>query len=260
MVEIRRPLGHGPLGPAPLCTACGTPLGRLDAAVGDHCRTLACRAAMAVRRDRAAKIARDERDAASARAVFAGRPGIEATLHLPAFDRPLLPHDPARAATFRATLTAAMAEAVALATEAGPEPEASAPGSGRPELEQGCALCGGSCCRFGGDHAFLAAPHLARRLGPDPATAAGPTIEAYMARLPALSYAESCLFHGPAGCALDRHERSDICNAYRCAGLGRLADLLDRGRRVGASAVAEGVATRSAVIAPAHLSAAPPPV
>jgi hypothetical protein len=42
----------------------------------------------------------------------------------------------------------------------------------------------------------------------------------YVARVPALAYQDSCIFHGKRGCTLDRSLRADICNGYFCRGLG----------------------------------------
>jgi hypothetical protein len=41
----------------------------------------------------------------------------------------------------------------------------------------------------------------------------------YLDRVPAESYHGSCIFHGRAGCTLDRSMRTDICNQYFCGGL-----------------------------------------
>ena len=34
------------------------------------------------------------------------------------------------------------------------------------------------------------------------------------------NYDGSCVFHGEAGCTLDRSLRSDVCNSYFCSALG----------------------------------------
>jgi hypothetical protein len=82
-----------------------------------------------------------------------------------------------------------------------------------------CGLCKGSCCRGGGDHAYLDAGTIARvrRARPDLNSVAVSRL--YLERVPAVGYDGSCLFHAKQGCTLDRSLRSDVCNNYFCEGL-----------------------------------------
>ncbi len=80
-----------------------------------------------------------------------------------------------------------------------------------------CSLCRGWCCRGGADDAFLDEATLAR-LSPGLVSAVE-AIEMYVERVPNVGYQDSCIFHGANGCTLDRSMRSDVCNAYYCAGL-----------------------------------------
>jgi hypothetical protein len=82
-----------------------------------------------------------------------------------------------------------------------------------------CSLCKGSCCRNGGDHAFLGERTLARVRLDNPDMTDDMLRQHYLNRVPAESYHGSCIFHGRAGCTLDRSMRTDVCNQYFCGGL-----------------------------------------
>jgi hypothetical protein len=94
-----------------------------------------------------------------------------------------------------------------------PEPE----GFAARVAHTACALCRGWCCRNGADDAFLDEPTLAR--AGQTMLDAEAVIQHYLARVPAIGYEGSCIFHGERGCTLDRSMRSDVCNAYFCGGL-----------------------------------------
>ena len=98
-----------------------------------------------------------------------------------------------------------------------PEPVGLAGAVGRAA----CGLCRGSCCKGGGEHAYLDERTMARVRRARPELTAGAVIGLYVARVPASAYRDSCVFHGAEGCTLDRDLRSDVCNAYFCSGLGR---------------------------------------
>lgn len=83
----------------------------------------------------------------------------------------------------------------------------------------GCALCGGYCCKGGGEHAYLDERTMARVRRARPELEARAVIRLYIERVPAEGYAGSCVFHGKQGCTLDRSLRSDVCNSYFCNGL-----------------------------------------
>ena len=83
-----------------------------------------------------------------------------------------------------------------------------------------CAMCGGWCCKDGGEHAYLDERTMARVRPVRPELNARAVLRLYIDRIPAASYAGSCVFHGEMGCTLDRSLRSDICNNYYCGGLG----------------------------------------
>lgn len=83
----------------------------------------------------------------------------------------------------------------------------------------GCTLCGGYCCKGGGEHAYLDERDMARVRQARPELEARAVIRLYMERVPAEGYAGSCVFHGKQGCTLDRSLRSDVCNSYFCNAL-----------------------------------------
>ncbi len=89
-----------------------------------------------------------------------------------------------------------------------------------------CALCRGFCCKGGGEHGYLDERVMARVRQARPELEARAVIRLYVERVPAVSYAGSCVFHGAKGCTLDRSLRSDVCNSYYCGGL---ADVMKSG-------------------------------
>lgn len=91
-----------------------------------------------------------------------------------------------------------------------------------------CTLCRGWCCRNGADDGFLDAATIARARHLHPTSGLSATVQLYLDRVPPKVHDESCIFHGPQGCTLDRSMRSDVCNAYYCGGLHAYLDGEDR--------------------------------
>ena len=83
-----------------------------------------------------------------------------------------------------------------------------------------CSLCKGWCCRNGDDDAFLDDRTLARARLDRPDMTERALLHLYLGRVPPVAYRDSCIFHGKAGCTLDRSMRADVCNTYYCGGLG----------------------------------------
>jgi hypothetical protein len=104
--------------------------------------------------------------------------------------------------------------------------------SPRPEPEDfagrvaraACSLCRGYCCKGGGDHAYLDERVMARVRQARPELDARAVLRLYIERVPKSGYAGSCVFHGEAGCGLDRALRSDVCNSYFCGGLSQFVN------------------------------------
>jgi hypothetical protein len=84
-----------------------------------------------------------------------------------------------------------------------------------------CALCQGWCCKSGEEHAYIDERTMARVRRAQPDLDARAVLRLYCARVPAVGFEGSCVFHAREGCTLDRSLRSDICNSYFCSGLGR---------------------------------------
>src|SRR5690349_24431172 len=82
-----------------------------------------------------------------------------------------------------------------------------------------CSLCGGHCCRNGGDDAFLDGGAITRFRQAGPPMTGETLIGRYVERVPVEAYEDSCIFLGRSGCTLDRSMRSDVCNTYVCCGL-----------------------------------------
>ena len=82
-----------------------------------------------------------------------------------------------------------------------------------------CGMCKGSCCKGGGDHAYLDEQTIARARRARPELERRAIVRSYVERVPVSGYDGSCLFHGERGCTLTRSMRSEVCNSYFCAGL-----------------------------------------
>lgn len=155
-----------------------------------------------------------------------------------------------RRQAFLANLSAAVEQA-ASAASADDDERDQAPSQGGPAaLGQGCALCRGHCCFTGGDHGYVDAQVVRRYRSANPQAGAQEIIDAFVACLPARSYAGSCIYHGESGCGLPRAVRSDYCIAYLCEGLKALRDDLkkDPSRATFAAATREQEIIRTAVL------------
>lgn len=78
-----------------------------------------------------------------------------------------------------------------------------------PFLGGACAVCGGRCCRHGGERAYLTADTLRRWFAAHPDLQPRAAVAAYVAHLPETSLRDSCVYHTAHGCALPRAMRSD---------------------------------------------------
>lgn len=148
---------------------------------------------------------------------------------LPASADPLSSPDPSRREILALHLAEIAKEALRLPAPA--PATASAPADFDPLVQSVCTGCRGSCCRSGGDEAYLTEETLARVLHDHPGWDAAKVVESYLACLPAESVVDSCIYHSATGCGLPRELRSDTCNRYLC---GKLTQL--RGHRAGSPA------------------------
>ena len=143
---------------------------------------------------------------------------------LPTNADPLAPQDPERRASFAKRL-AEIAEGSRKAVSEPRKPEP--PPSGREALSVGvCTACRGSCCRSGGDHAYLTEETIAQVLTAHPDWTLPQLVETYLQHLPAESVANSCVYHSATGCGLPRTLRSETCNQHLCGKLKHLLSTL----------------------------------
>jgi len=157
---------------------------------------------------------------------FGGQiPGNAVRSVLPANSDPLVPQDPSRRARFAQHLAeiaeaAVLDQAHLLSDPVDVEPRT----SGRESLATGvCAACRGSCCRAGGDQAYLTEETMVRSLQAHPDWTLAQIMDAYLKHLPAETVLNSCIYHSAKGCGLPRDLRSSTCNRYLC---GKLKNLL----------------------------------
>lgn len=143
------------------------------------------------------------------------------TVAVPLNTRQLVPMEPERVWRLRKHLVQSlralrtMRRPVESASPLRPEPE----GFAGTVVRAACSLCRGFCCKGGGEHGYLDERVMARVRHAAPDLEARAVVRLYVERVPKLGYAGSCVFHGEAGCTLDRSLRSDVCNSYFCNGL-----------------------------------------
>lgn len=128
--------------------------------------------------------------------------------------------------TLEAHLRASAQEALSNPTTPDPVSKAEPAGNILGNL---CRLCAGRCCNQGyRNHAFLAAGTLQKTAQARAIASVDELVSHYLKRLPPVHVRDSCLFHGPGGCALPREDRSEICNSYVCKPALQLEDRLER--------------------------------
>jgi hypothetical protein len=88
-----------------------------------------------------------------------------------------------------------------------------------PVLRTGCAACRGYCCLGGEEHAYLDERTMARVRRDQPALTERGVIAAYVAQIATMSFRDSCLFHGKAGCTLRPDMRARLCDSFFCSPL-----------------------------------------
>jgi len=147
---------------------------------------------------------------------------------LPSNADPLAPRDPSRHAHFTQRLVEIAEAAVRDRARLPNEPlETEPPASGRESLSAFvCAACRGSCCRSGGDHAYLTEETIARTLQAHPDWTLVQVVDSYLEHLPAETYMNSCIYHSATGCGLPRALRSSTCNRHLCGKLQNLRTTL----------------------------------
>jgi hypothetical protein len=144
-----------------------------------------------------------------------------AEVRLPANEADAGPLSDERRDTFRVNVSAAIRRAMDDPDRPFPEtPETAADGA--PLIQAACGACRGSCCKYGGDHAYLYPDHFRRLLRDRPGRSAEEMLSDYLSRLPETAYRDSCVYHTETGCALPRGLRSNLCNTFLCGPLEEL--------------------------------------
>jgi len=184
---------------------------------------------------------------------FSGQiPATAVRAVLPANSNPLTLQDPSRRAHFTQHLLeiaegAVLDRALLLSDPVDIESRTTS----RNTLSAGiCAACRGSCCRGGGDQAYLTEETLVRSLQAHPDWTLVQIMDSYLQHLPAETVRNSCIFHSAQGCGLPRDLRSSTCNRYLCAKSKNLLSSLPENSPPPILAVMfdDGKWTRSAII------------
>ena len=91
-------------------------------------------------------------------------------------------------------------------------------------LINACAICRGSCCKNGGEHAYLKVDTLLHYIHQHPELQQHQVLEEYLSFLPKKTYEDSCVYHAKFGCSLPRHMRSECCDLFACHGLADIVE------------------------------------
>ncbi len=146
---------------------------------------------------------------------------------LPANERNVVPLPEERRAAFATNIRAAIDRA--LDDPDRPVPESPEDSEAQAPLIRGaCSACRGSCCTQGGEHAFLYPDHFRRFLRNHPERSRDELVADYLARVPAESVQDSCVYHRDTGCALPRELRANLCNSFLCGDLTELLEARSR--------------------------------
>lgn len=87
-------------------------------------------------------------------------------------------------------------------------------------LNHACAICKGSCCTHGGDHAYLKVDTFLYYMKQHPELQQPhQVLDEYVSCLPKKTYEDSCVYHTELGCALPWNMRSESCDSFTCDGL-----------------------------------------
>jgi hypothetical protein len=142
----------------------------------------------------------------------------------------LVPYNPAapialpasRREALRAHLIDIAAQAIAAKASRSEIAESETSASATPTddvLLHACSACRGSCCRNGGERAYLTSDTIARYLDQFPDSSVEEIADAYLSYLADETMAGGCVYQHATGCTLPRSLRSDTCNNYLCADL-----------------------------------------
>jgi hypothetical protein len=193
-----------------------------DTCSGENCRKMHAGREETKVRDvrRREEIDRNTREAEQALRETHGPAVPEAVIRarLPANERTIVPLPEERRAAFASNLAFSIDKAMEDPDRPIPvTPETPAAHAGM--IRGGCTACRGSCCRFGGDRAFLYPDHFRLLLRERPRMTREEIQAEYLSRLPERAVHDSCVYHTETGCALPRELRANLCNTFLCGGL-----------------------------------------
>lgn len=79
-----------------------------------------------------------------------------------------------------------------------------------------CAICKGSCCAAGKEHAFLSVFTIRRLMDANPKLTAEDVLNLYLSHIQSETIENGCINQTKTGCSLPRELRADNCNAFYC--------------------------------------------
>ncbi len=91
-------------------------------------------------------------------------------------------------------------------------------------LDNACAVCRGSCCAKGEEHAYLRVETILLYMQQHPELEEEQVLDEYVSRLPEKTYEGSCVYHAESGCGLPREMRSESCDSFVCNGLAEIEE------------------------------------
>lgn len=209
------------------CKVCGEPINAGRALHGGgHCGSLACMTQLTIQ-SRAEKDAARDKAWNGIGAEVAALSGVSLTAVVPYQDDPLVPLPEDRVAAFEANLRASIEVAFSdepPAPDVDPDNEDAAPPTAVGIA--GCTACQGSCCKQGAaTHGFIGPRMMVRQTLRHPEKSAEDMLSYYMDQLPEVATEGGCLYQGAQGCVLDRGDRAQICNAFKCWSLKKSLEL-----------------------------------
>lgn len=218
------------------CSVCDQLLTVHEQVVGPTCSRRECREHQ-LRGDVQARLeqeARLRKRALESRTTIAQLEGIASPERLgvgvlPSNDRALTPLPAERIDRFKQRLIGIVQQVLSPTEDQADTAEDSEPYLPSPVLDAAksqrvtaaCATCRGHCCPQGGDHAFVNVETIERYLQQHPDHGREEIVAAYLSRIGAETFEDSCVYHAAQGCRLPREMRAAICNQYLCKGLNQ---------------------------------------
>jgi len=242
-----------------LCTACARPLAPRELAAR-ACDNAECRQHLFEgKRNREhvelALVTEQARQLRDQRAEAAGiqQPDRYALVVIPSFSAPVTSLPERRRRALRNRLTQLISQAtIGRGAPSAPlnASVAAPPSPAQAAIGRACAQCQGSCCRSGGDQAYLTVAAIRRFMDAHPNLRPREVLAAYMDRVSNKTYKGSCIYHSTKGCGLSAEMRSDTCSLYFCDGLKEFRRDVDdtKAVKVFFASASEGVIHRAVFV------------